>query len=68
MIQHEAFLQCGKCGGRPYRIYRRQNTQVDGTPLQTFENVLWPTSPDVPPPKTNRRIECPTCGEELKRA
>lgn len=67
MTQHEAFLQCPKCGGRPYRLLRVQNKNPDGTPLDSFgydvECLAGATKP-----LTMSRIKCPDCGEELKRA
>ena len=66
-MQLECCLECPKCQARPYRLYRRQNAQPNGQPLGTYENVLWPAHPDVPPPTNPERIVCPHCGEAVKR-
>lgn len=66
-MELDSVLECPKCKGRPYRVYRRQNAQADGQLLETFESVLWPASPDVPPPTNPSRIVCRNCAEELRR-
>ena len=66
-LELECSLECPKCHGVPYRLYRRQNMQPTGELLGTFEHVLWPAHPNVPPPTHSERIVCPSCGEELRR-
>ncbi len=66
-IEHEAFLQCPGCHGKPYRLYRRQNINPDGSLKQSFQHVLWPTEAGVSPPLDHRHIKCPKCDEELRR-
>lgn len=64
----DSVLKCPECGGVPYRLFRRENRQKDGTPLGTWEHVLWPASPDVAPPRDSAKVCCPDCGCELRRA
>lgn len=66
-LERDSFLQCPQCKQRPYVVWRRQNQQPDGTLLPSFEHVLWPTDVAITPPKDPRRIECPQCGEALRR-
>ena len=66
-LEIDAVLRCPHCGGTPYTVFRRQHQQADGTPLPSWEHVLWPAHPGVPPPRTPERICCPDCGEELRR-
>jgi predicted RNA-binding Zn-ribbon protein involved in translation (DUF1610 family) len=65
-MERDRVLKCPKCGGEPYIVYRRQNQQPDGTLLPSYESVLWPAHPDVPPPGDPATIRCPTCGEPLR--
>lgn len=62
----ECAYQCPDCGGTPYKLWRLQNQQPDGTLLPTYANQVWPAHPDLPPPFTNH-MTCPDCGCELKR-
>lgn len=66
-LELEARLRCDHCGASPYLLYRRRVRQADGEPLVAYEHVLWPASPDVPPPDRPDRLTCPTCGEALTR-
>lgn len=63
-MEVEAKLKCPKCGGEPYRLYRRETAQGSGI----FTNVLWP-GPDgnVPPPLQPAELRCPNDGERLVR-
>ena len=67
-LELEAVLRCTVCRSVVYHLFRRQNHQPDGTPLPSFDNVLWPVHPNVPPPERPERIACPDCGTELRRA
>lgn len=70
-MELDAVLKCPHCGGAPYKVFRRQHANFVGTDreqlLTSYEHVLWPAHPDVPPPKTPERICCPDCGNELRR-
>lgn len=66
-IELDSVLKCPHCAMTPFRVFRRQNQNPDGTLLQSFETVLWPAHPDVDPPRTLRRMTCPDCGDELRR-
>lgn len=67
-LEIESVLRCPGCDGIPYRIYRRQNQQKDGTLLQSFQSVLWPApGATVDPPIHPEHICCPRCGEALTR-
>lgn len=63
-LEIEANLQCPKCNGIPYRLYRRQ--VAAGSDI--FEHVLWP-GPDgsTPPPEDHRNLQCPNCLVALER-
>ena len=66
-IELDSVLKCAACGSAPYRIFRRQCAQPDGTVLVSWESVLWPARPEVPPPSDPERIGCPDCGDPLVR-
>lgn len=66
-LEVDSVLRCPHCQGTPYKVFRRQNQQSDGTLLQSFQHVLWPATPDVGPPIHPEHICCPDCGEELRR-
>lgn len=66
-IEVDCVLRCPECAGIPYKVFRRQNMQADGTLLPSYQHVLWPAHPDVPPPLHPERIACPDCGEALRR-
>lgn len=66
-LEKEADLQCPGCQGVPYRLYRRKRLKEDGSAYESWEYVLWPTSPDIPPPKDPKHIQCPECGLDCKR-
>jgi hypothetical protein len=67
-LERDRVLRCPKCGGEPYLIYRRQLAQRDGTLLPSYESVLWPAHPDVPPPRDPADLRCPADGEALRSA
>ncbi len=61
-IELEALLVCPTCGATRYRLYRRQLRQVDGAPVQAWENVLWPVERwDVAPPADSAKLVCRAC-------
>ena len=63
-LELEAKLECPKCAGVPYYLYRRQI--VAGGPV--WEHVLWAGQQGiVPPPADPAKIVCPQCGVELVR-
>lgn len=66
-LEVEARLVCPGCGSCPYRLYRVQNSQRDGEPLQTFRHVLWPTNAAILPPVRIDQLNCPDCGRALQR-
>lgn len=66
-LELDAVLRCPACGGVPYRVFRRQHVQADGTGLPSWEHVLWPSTPDLPPPIDHRHLVCPDCRLELQR-
>lgn len=66
-LELDAKLKCPHCGGTPYAVWRRRNVQRDGTPLETYESVLWPSRPNIAPPRAPEKITCPDCHEELRR-
>ncbi|KKL99676.1 hypothetical protein LCGC14_1812050 [marine sediment metagenome] len=66
-LQRIAHLQCTKCKNSPFSLFRRQNTQRDGSILQTWENILWPNEVGVVPPHNPRDIRCPHCDHQLRR-
>lgn len=66
-LELDSVLRCPHCQGAPYKVFRRQNRQSDGTLLPSFESVLWPATPDVAPPIHPERITCPDCGDALVR-
>lgn len=66
-MEVEALLRCDQCQAHPYKLFRRQNVQTDGTLLPSYQHVLWPTALGVPPPLHPERIQCPNCGEECRR-
>ena len=67
-LELDSVLRCPTCGDAPYRVFRRQHMQADGTLLPSYESVLWPAGPRVDPPKHPERIDCPDCDTELRRA
>jgi len=67
LIERIAVLKCEKCNGSPYILFRRRNTQRDGTVLQTWENILWPSESGIYPPSNPRDIRCPNCDHQLRR-
>ena len=67
-LEIDAVLRCPRCGDAPYTVFRRQHVQADGQLLPSFEHVLWPAHPNVPPPVHPEQIGCPACGTELKRS
>lgn len=66
-LQLEARLHCTACDAAPYLLYRRRARQADGAPVVAFEHVIWPATPDVPPPARTDRLTCPSCGTTLVR-
>lgn len=66
-LEIDAVLRCPHCGDTPYRVFRRQNQQEDGTLLTSFAHVLWPVHPNITPPIHPERIECSACRKELRR-
>ena len=63
----EARLTCDACKATPYLLYRRRLRQADGSPLVSYEHVLWPTSADITPPVRPDQVICPACRGALKR-
>ena len=61
-LEVEAIFRCEKCGGAPYKLYRRNTAEHP----EIFTHVIWPTEQGVPPPLTPTLI-CPVDGEPLKR-
>ena len=66
-VELESVLKCPHCAATPYRVFRRQLVQADGTPLVSWGSVLWPARPAVPPPRAPARLGCPDCGDPLVR-
>ena len=67
-LELDGLLKCPHCGCVPYRVFRRQLAQADGTLLPSWESVLWPAMRDVLPPQRSEHIECPDCrGVPLRR-
>jgi hypothetical protein len=62
-LELDSVLRCPSCAGVPYKVFRRQLRP--GEPI--WESVLWPASPDVPPPSRAERVACPDCDVELRR-
>lgn len=67
-LEVDSVLRCPQCRKAPYKLFRRQNEQADGTPLNSYETEIWPAHPDIDPPKHTKRITCPWCATELIRA
>jgi uncharacterized protein YbaR (Trm112 family) len=66
-VELESKLQCPKCSGVPFLVYRRQNQQPDGQLLPSYETVLWPNGSGVLPPQHGEKITCRDCRVELVR-
>lgn len=70
-LELDSVLRCDHCDAAPFRVFRRQLVNFPGTEreqvLQSWESVLWPAHPDVPPPVSTAAIGCPACGGPLRR-
>ena len=67
-LELDSVLRCPQCRGVPFRLYRRR--VAPESPV--WESVLWPASPDVPPPgltwNSAAKVLCPNCRVPCQRA
>ncbi len=62
-LEREAMLRCPTHKDPVFILYRRRTAPES----PVFEHVLWPASPDVPPPVKASKLECPRCQSALVR-
>ena len=63
-LEREATLRCPTHKDAVYLLYRRRTRPES----PVFEHVLWPATPDIPPPVSSSTLICPRCSASLVRS